>query len=80
MESNSRVVAALALASTILLLSACGGRSKEEPQTTAPAQATESAVTSTATNQMLQSMQMQINNLQQQMNQLQQQVNQLQTQ
>lgn len=80
MKPTNVIFPALVLASTMVILSACGGGSKEQPQTTEPAQATETAApaASGTTEQMLQSMQTQINNLQAQVNNLQQQVLQLQ--
>ena len=80
MKTRIGFFSTLVLASTLAFLTACGGGSKEQPQTTqAPATTMAPAATST-TDQMLQSMQMQINNLQQQVNQLQQQILQLQSQ
>jgi TolA-binding protein len=75
MKPTNVIFPALVLASTMVILSACGGGSKEQPQTTEPAQAA-----SGTTEQMLQSMQTQINNLQTQVNNLQQQLLQLQSQ
>ena len=85
MKPTNVIFPALVLASTMVILSACGGGSKEQPQTTEPAQAaapageTAAPAASGTTEQMLQSMQTQINNLQTQVNNLQQQVLQLQS-
>ena len=88
MVANNRKKISIGLTAAVLViplaLGACGGGGEEKPETASqPAQSGEMTAApasgSMTNDQMLQSMQMQINNLQMQVNQMQQQLLQLQS-